>query len=356
MSTSDTRSTSSTARLSICTKSCIEMASKRAAARPEREKAVSTTPKKKKPSPPKVSNCGCKGNCGSRRCGCVKKGAACGDSCKCTGCKNPFNILKDYNVKDYNRAARDRCLMDNIFKIEDLRGRLEKRYLLYCCEVSVQLKDMIPGIVKCPAPGCFGKSRFSWCRDRAFQLNCRGMKHCEKCRECVDEADRHCDDCNTCYFEGRSCYSCPCKGPDETGRFTFFGGYFPELLSKDMVGWSADLSGDECRGDISFEWLVDIDSSEDSDNVGRSVGDGHTGGINNNRSEDSDSSSSEDSDVVGDPVGNGYTSRINNNRSKDSDSSSSEDSDIVGDSVGNGYTGGINNDWSEDSDSSEDSF
>ncbi|CAH1273996.1 Hypp5250 [Branchiostoma lanceolatum] len=281
------------------------MASKRVAAHTEREKAVSAAPKpkKKKPSPPKVSNCGC----------------------KVYRLQNPFNILKEYNV-NCARAARDRCLMDNIFKIKDLRGRLEKRYIFYCCEVSVKLKDMIPGIVKCPVPGCGATQSLSWCRDDSFQSSCRGMKHCEKCRDCVDEGDRHCDDCNTCYFECMSCFCrCPCKGPDETGRFPVFVGYFPELVSKDMVGWSADLSGDECRGDISFEWLVDSDSSEEEDNVGRSVGDGNTGGINNNRL-------------------------------KDSDSSSSEDSDIVGDSLGNGYTGGINNDWSEDNDSSEDSF
>ncbi|CAH1274001.1 KIF4B [Branchiostoma lanceolatum] len=246
------------------------MASKRTAEHTEREKAASAPkPNKKKPSPPKVSNCGCKGNCGSRRCGCVKKGAACGDSCKCTtDCKNPFNILKEYNI-DCAAAAMDECLMDNIFKIEDLRGCLEKEYLVYCCEASVQLKDMIPGYVKCPVPGCFGESRFSWCRKDSFQSCCRGMKHCEKCRDCVDDGDRHCDDCNTCYFEGMSCFRCPCKGPDETGLYPDHVGILHPVeamaIAREMLG---ELRADGFTyedSDLSESEDLDSDSSGDED-------------------------------------------------------------------------------------------
>ncbi|XP_035694999.1 uncharacterized protein LOC118428867 [Branchiostoma floridae] len=242
------------------------MASKRVAVHTEQQKAVSAAPKKKKPSPPKVTKkCSCKGDCGSRRCGCVLKGVACGDSCNCTGCINPFNILQKYNV-DCAAAAQDRCLMDNIFKVTDLRGRLEERHLFYCCEVSAQLKDMIPGHVKCPTPGCLIASRFSWCRNQPFQDACRGMKHCEKCRECVDEGDRHCDDCNTCYFEGMSCFQCPCKGPDDTGLYPDHVGLLHPaeaiMIAQEML---AELRGGDYKDDEESD-LSDLeDTSEDSD-------------------------------------------------------------------------------------------
>ncbi|KAI8506565.1 hypothetical protein Bbelb_159920 [Branchiostoma belcheri] len=236
----------------------------------EGEKAVSALPEpeNKKPSPPTVSKCGCIGDCGSKRCGCVKKGSACGDSCKCTSCKNPFNILQEYGI-DCAAAARDKCLMDNIFKIEDLRGRLEETLELdYCCEVEVQLKDMIPGYAECPAPGCRTEFRYSWCRNDFFQSTCRGMKHCEKCRDCVDDGDRHCDDCNTCYFEGMSCFQCPCKGPDETELYpNYVGPMHPlegMLLAREMM---AELLGDDFT-DEDIDWSEDDSEDSDSSNDG----------------------------------------------------------------------------------------
>ncbi|XP_078692634.1 uncharacterized protein LOC144922610 [Branchiostoma floridae x Branchiostoma belcheri] len=196
------------------------MASKRTAVLAERKKAVSALSEqpKKKSSLPTVSKCGCKGNCGSTRCGCVKRGSACGDSCKCAGCKNPFNILQEYGI-DCAAAARDRCLMDNIFKIktEDLRTRLgKKKTVLFCCEIWLPVKDMVPGYVECPIIDCPIQSRYSWCRDHTAEQACDSLRHCEKCGVCVnvDEWDRHCDDCNKCYRSGGwSCFPCPCKRP-----------------------------------------------------------------------------------------------------------------------------------------------
>ncbi|XP_078692136.1 uncharacterized protein LOC144922333 [Branchiostoma floridae x Branchiostoma belcheri] len=294
------------------------MASKRAAV--GTKKAVSSAPQelKKKPMLPTVSKCGCKGNCGSRRCGCVKRGSACGDSCKCTGCKNPFKILQEYGI-DCAAAARDKCLMDNIFKFKteaDLRAHLEKTVMFYCCETSAQVKDMIPGLVECPAPGCLVASRYSWCRDQPFQQMCRGMEHCEKCRACVDEGDRHCDDCNTCYFSGWSCFQCPCKGPDETGLYPDHIGPFHPLEGMLIAGeMMAELLGDdhavEGRNWLEEDSLSSDDDSDSSDddchslNVARVLCD-----------EDSTDSSDDDSD-----------STDHDSDSTDHDSDSTEDSD-----------------------------
>eukprot|EP00058_Branchiostoma_floridae_P023802 XP_002609292.1 hypothetical protein BRAFLDRAFT_124739 [Branchiostoma floridae] len=168
------------------------------------------TPKRKKPSPPKAPKCGCRGDCRSSKCGCGKKGEACGDSCKCTGCRNPFKILKEFNI-DCVEAAQDKCLMDNIFKIEDLRGRLEQSHELQCCETSVQLKDMFPGVVTCPDDDCGCEWQYSWCSNDFVDEENRPRNHCGICRHCGDYRDAHCERCNKCYFAGLSGFECPCK-------------------------------------------------------------------------------------------------------------------------------------------------
>ncbi|CAH1272005.1 Hypp4751 [Branchiostoma lanceolatum] len=194
------------------------MTSKRAAldTEPDAVEQVPTKPKpkKKKPSPPKVPKCGCRGDCRTRKCACGKKGEACGDTCKCTGCKNPFNILKEYNI-DLSDAAQDTCLMDNIYKVKDLRGRLEQTYELECCEESVQLKDMLPRVAHCPGEECGYEWQYSWCWDRFIDEEYRPRYHCEKCHWCGDYRSDHCERCNKCYFAGNYGFPCPCREEDE---------------------------------------------------------------------------------------------------------------------------------------------
>ncbi|XP_066294191.1 uncharacterized protein [Branchiostoma lanceolatum] len=180
---------------------------------------VPTKPKpkrKKKPTPPKVPKCGCKGDCRTRKCACGKKGEACGDTCKCTGCVNPFNILKEYNI-DLSNAALDNCLMDNVYKVKDLRERLEQTYELECCEESVQLKDMLPRVAHCPGEECGYEWQYSWCWDTFVDEENRPRYHCEKCRGCGDYRSDHCRRCNKCYFAGHSGFPCPCRGRGKGG-------------------------------------------------------------------------------------------------------------------------------------------
>ncbi|XP_019643314.1 PREDICTED: uncharacterized protein LOC109484486 [Branchiostoma belcheri] len=179
--------------------------------------------KRKKPSPPKAPKCGCRGDCGSSKCGCGKKGEACGDACKCTSCRNPFNILKEYNI-DCTAAAQDKCLMDNIYKIGDLRKYLESNRELNCCGQSVQLKDkMFPGVITCPEEDCYGEWRYSWCWHEFVDEENRPRNHCGTCRKCGDYRDAHCEKCNKCYFAGLSGFECPCKDRPPKGSMNSLG-------------------------------------------------------------------------------------------------------------------------------------
>eukprot|EP00058_Branchiostoma_floridae_P023803 XP_002609293.1 hypothetical protein BRAFLDRAFT_124738 [Branchiostoma floridae] len=191
------------------------MASKRAALDTEPDAVdkapTKPKPKRKKPSPPKTPKCGCRGDCRTRKCACGKKGEACGDSCKCTDCVNPFNILAEYNI-DLSDVALDKCLMDNIYKVEDLRGRLEQSYELECCDESVQLKDMLPGVAHCPGEECGYEWHYSWCWDSFEDEENDPKYHCEKCRRCADCRWEHCERCNKCYFATHNFNPCPTCG------------------------------------------------------------------------------------------------------------------------------------------------
>ncbi|XP_078605529.1 uncharacterized protein LOC144878614 [Branchiostoma floridae x Branchiostoma japonicum] len=191
------------------------MASKRTALDTEPdtvdEAPTKPKPKRKKPSPPKTPKCGCRGDCRTRKCACGKKGEACGDSCKCTDCVNPFNILAEYNI-DLSDVALDKCLMDNIYKVEDLRGRLEQSYELECCDESVQLKDMLPGVAHCPGEECGYEWHYSWCGDSFEDEENDPKYHCEKCRRCADCRWEHCERCNKCYFATHNFNPCPTCG------------------------------------------------------------------------------------------------------------------------------------------------
>ncbi|XP_078605526.1 uncharacterized protein LOC144878611 [Branchiostoma floridae x Branchiostoma japonicum] len=195
-------------------KGCRIVDTMRAAAQSKEEADLSASataepePKRKKPS----QKCGCRGDCRSRKCGCGKKGEACGDSCKCTGCKNPFNILKEFNI-DGVAAAQDNCLMDNIFKIKDLRCRLKQRHSSACCGYSLQLKNMLPGsITVCSCSCCKHEWQYSWCRNEFEDWETRPRYHCNICRKCGDYRDAHCKKCNKCYFAGTmGGFECPCQ-------------------------------------------------------------------------------------------------------------------------------------------------
>ncbi|CAH1272006.1 Hypp4752 [Branchiostoma lanceolatum] len=230
------------------------MAPKRAAVDAEQQTAgkapAKLKTKRKKPSPPKAPKCGCKGDCRSRKCGCGKKGEACGDSCKCAGCKNPFNILKEYNI-DCVAAAQDKCLMDNIFKIEDLRGRLEQRLRTECCGRAVRLKNMLPGtITQCNCPDCGHEWQYSWCSHELVDWESRPRNHCGICHRCGDYRDAHCQKCNKCYFAGMSGFECPCQdrrpNPEgDLGSIGIFMKWAMQYLAGDDSDGLSDDSEDE---------------------------------------------------------------------------------------------------------------
>ncbi|XP_035683786.1 uncharacterized protein LOC118420851 [Branchiostoma floridae] len=114
--------------------------------------------------------------------------------------------------------------MDNIFKIEDLRGRLKEHHELPCCSYSVQLKDMVPGsitVFTCPDKYCGYEWQYSWCHNELEEdWEARPRYHCVICRKCGDYGDAHCKKCNKCYFAGTAGFECPCgdKSTEDTAK------------------------------------------------------------------------------------------------------------------------------------------
>ena len=74
--------------------------------------------------------CACTSGCTTRRCNCVKEVRKC-QKCRCDGpCKNPLNILEEFEV-DLAEAKNDRCLMQSLPKVGI--QAINQGYDLFCC-------------------------------------------------------------------------------------------------------------------------------------------------------------------------------------------------------------------------------
>ncbi|TDH66009.1 hypothetical protein CCR75_007083 [Bremia lactucae] len=156
----------------------------------------------------RVVACRCTGGCRNGRCACVKDGAMCGASCRCTSCKNPFLMVQATGA-NIDALLKDSCFMQNVSKTRDMVQRLQESVTVPCCSAVVQVVNCVHGYICKP---CSRRYDFSWCHQKLLDSE-RGLRnHCAICKRCCDHRDRHCHDCGRCYFAGVSAgILCPCK-------------------------------------------------------------------------------------------------------------------------------------------------
>ncbi|KAJ0407482.1 hypothetical protein ATCC90586_008957 [Pythium insidiosum] len=156
--------------------------------------------------PPRVVSCRCTGGCRNGRCACVKDGAMCGVSCRCTSCKNPFLMVKTAGA-DIDALLQDACFMHNVSKTRDMVQRLQEPVDVPCCGRQVKVLDCVQGLTCCQRAW-----DFSWCLNKLLDHERAPRNHCDICKRCCDHRDVHCHDCGRCYFAGvAASLPCPCK-------------------------------------------------------------------------------------------------------------------------------------------------
>lgn len=170
--------------------------------------SIQPVPTVSSPATPRVVSCRCTGGCRNGRCACVKEGAMCGISCRCTSCKNPFLMVKAAGA-DIDALLQDACFMHNVSKTRDMVVRMQEAVDVPCCGRSIKVIDCVQGY-KCTL--CDRQFDFSWCMNRLLDHDKTPRNHCDVCKRCCDHRDVHCNDCGRCYFAGvAASLPCPCK-------------------------------------------------------------------------------------------------------------------------------------------------
>lgn len=146
------------------------------------------------------ASCRCKGGCENRRCACLKAKRACGDACRCEGCRNPLEGLDVESLSG--------CAIAHAAEVKQLSGsELEQRYELSCGHAAA-LGDLL-GIHQCKK--CKTAYWYSFCWEETVEES--QTWHCERCAMCRDWREWHCETCNRCtYGVTQPCDSCGRRG------------------------------------------------------------------------------------------------------------------------------------------------
>lgn len=147
--------------------------------------------------------CNCQSECKTNRCDCLKEGKACGDECKCSQCKNPFNSIK-------NAAELTDCARAHIKKVIALSEKeLNQPYELPCGCEKVALKKLLEDY-ECSE--CSEFYYYSFCMNDV--VDTESMWHCLPCGTCREDSEWHCPRCKTCtYGLTLACDNCGKKSP-----------------------------------------------------------------------------------------------------------------------------------------------
>ncbi|KAK3611469.1 hypothetical protein CHS0354_032750 [Potamilus streckersoni] len=108
------------------------------------------------------AGCHCIHSCRSLQCSCCAHTESCTPACACRNCRNPLNLLLRMGIPSAI-AQTDLCLMDNIYRLDNLDEYLNATVRLECCGIQMLLLRCVPGSFKCPNTHCNARYRFSWC-------------------------------------------------------------------------------------------------------------------------------------------------------------------------------------------------
>ncbi len=150
----------------------------------------------------KIFKCNCKGQCGNRRCACLRENESCGEGCGCTRCANPLNRVDVENLSI--------CAIQNVERVLALTERqLSRRMEMPCGHPAVPLRKLLK-IYTCPE--CDEEYWYSFCWNHVVQDNCSW--HCDICRACRDWREWHCPGCERCtYGLTLPCENCSDREP-----------------------------------------------------------------------------------------------------------------------------------------------
>lgn len=147
-----------------------------------------------------AASCRCRSGCESRRCACLKATRACGEGCRCEGCRNPLEGLEVDTLSA--------CAIAHAARVKQLSaGELAQRVELPCGHAAA-MGDVL-GLHECEE--CETACWYSFCWMETAEES--QTWHCERCGTCRDWREWHCETCNRCtYGVTFPCDHCGAKG------------------------------------------------------------------------------------------------------------------------------------------------